>query len=97
MKDRIPRTQSDHVLVGVKAKPSGWPTANLDPDSGRGPQATSGTPANENHQFRVSTVSGDCRRSVGPPWAQGMRWWWISHQAKGRVQPATAQVSWIRE
>jgi hypothetical protein len=62
MNDRIPRTERDHVLVDVKAKPSGWPTASLDPDSGRGPQATSGTPARpENQQFQVSTVSGDCR------------------------------------
>lgn len=45
MNDRIRRTQRDRVLVDVKAKPSGWPTASLDPDSGRGPWATSGTPA----------------------------------------------------
>ena len=43
---RIPRSECDHVLVDVKAKPSGWPTASLDPGSGRGPQATSGMPAN---------------------------------------------------
>jgi hypothetical protein len=61
MNDRIPRTECDHVLVDVKAKPSGWPTASLDPDSGRGPQATSGTPAPRDPQFQVSTVPGDCR------------------------------------
>ena len=54
MNDRIPRTKSDHVLVDVKAKPSGWPTASLDPDSGRSPQATSGMQA----QTRRSTKSG---------------------------------------
>lgn len=53
MNNRIPRTERDHVLLDVKAKPSGWPTANLDPDSGRGPRATSGTPAPEE-----STISG---------------------------------------
>jgi hypothetical protein len=62
MNDRIPRTECDHVLIDVKAKPSGWPTASLDPDSGRGPQATSGTPAPRDPQFQVSTVPGDCRR-----------------------------------
>jgi hypothetical protein len=61
MNDRIPRTECDHVLIDVKAKPSGWPTASLDPDSGRGPQATSGTPAPRDPQFQVSTVPGDCR------------------------------------
>jgi hypothetical protein len=61
MNDRIPRTKSDHVLVDVKAKPSGWPTASLDPDSGRGPRAASGMPAKEDPQIQISTVSGDCR------------------------------------
>lgn len=61
MNDRIPRTECDHVLVDVKAKPSGWPTASLDPGSGRGPMARSGTPAKEDPQIQVSTLSGDCR------------------------------------
>jgi hypothetical protein len=62
MNDRIPRSQRDHVLVDVKAQPSGWPTASLDPDSGRGPKARSGMPAyNRIHNSQVSTVSGDCR------------------------------------
>jgi hypothetical protein len=57
MNDRIPRSQGDHVLVDVKAKPSGWPTASLDPDSGRDPMARSGTPARrEIQQIQVSTV-----------------------------------------
>ena len=30
MNDQIPRTESDLVLADVKAKPSGWPPANLD-------------------------------------------------------------------
>jgi hypothetical protein len=32
MTDRIPHTESDLVLVDVKAKPYGWPPASLDPD-----------------------------------------------------------------
>jgi hypothetical protein len=65
MNDRIPRSQRDHVLVDVKAQPSGWPTASLDPDSGRGRKARSGMPAyNRIHNSQVSTVSGDCRWSA---------------------------------
>jgi hypothetical protein len=30
MNDRIPHTESDLVLVDVKAKPPGWPPASLD-------------------------------------------------------------------
>jgi hypothetical protein len=62
MNDRIPHTESDLVLADVKAKPSGWPPASLDPDSGRAPQPASGTPAhNQNNKSQVSTVSGDCQ------------------------------------
>ena len=61
MNDRLPRTEPDLVLAGVKAKPSGWPPASLDPDSGRGPQAASGSRPTTNQQIQVSTVSGDCR------------------------------------
>jgi hypothetical protein len=64
MNDRIPCSQRDHVLVDVKAKPSGWPTASLDPDSGRGPMARSGTPAHGDPQIQVSTVLGDCQRNI---------------------------------
>jgi hypothetical protein len=39
MNERIPHIEPGHVLVGVKAKPYGWPTARLDPDSGCGPGA----------------------------------------------------------
>ena len=68
MNHRIPHIERDHVLVDVKAKPDGWPTASLDPDSGRGPRATSGTPATRRDpQNQVSTVSGDCRRPADSP------------------------------
>jgi hypothetical protein len=29
--DQIPHTERDHVLIDVKATPSGWPMASLDP------------------------------------------------------------------
>ena len=35
MNDRIPHTESDLVLVDVKAQPSGWPPASLDRGCGR--------------------------------------------------------------
>ncbi|WP_256843098.1 hypothetical protein, partial [Ornithinimicrobium cryptoxanthini] len=62
MNDPIPHAKCDHVLAGVKAKPFGWPPANPDTDSGRGPSATSGTRSRveQNRQNQVSTVSGDC-------------------------------------
>jgi hypothetical protein len=43
MTNRLPRTEHDPVLAGVKAKPFGWPSASPDPDSGRGPDAASGS------------------------------------------------------
>jgi hypothetical protein len=42
MNDRNPHTERDHVLVDVKAQPSGWPSASPDLDSGRSRSATSG-------------------------------------------------------
>ena len=63
MNDRIPRIQRDPVLADVKAKPSGWPPASLDPDCGRGAQAASGSPPHGIQQNQVSTLSGDCRPS----------------------------------
>jgi len=33
MNNPIPHTESDLVLPGVKAKPSGWPPTSPDPDS----------------------------------------------------------------
>ena len=51
MNDQPPPTESDLVLADVKAKPSGWPPASPDPDSGRVPQAASGAPAhNQNNK-----------------------------------------------
>jgi hypothetical protein len=75
MTDRIPRSQGDHVLVDVKAKPSGWPTASLDPDSGRGPMARSGTPApREIHKFRSLRFTGIAGRAGRGPmiWSVGL-------------------------
>lgn len=58
MNDRIPRSERGHVLVDVKAQPSGWPAASLDPDSGRGPMARSGTPTKKIHKFRSLRIQG---------------------------------------
>ena len=33
-----PALKNDDVLTGVKAKPFGWPSASLDPGSGRRPK-----------------------------------------------------------
>jgi hypothetical protein len=72
MNDRNPHTERDHVLVDVKAKPSGWPSASPDLDSGRSRSATSGiTGLEENpqisglHGFRglpggASAADGSC-------------------------------------
>jgi hypothetical protein len=54
--------QSGTVLAGVKAKPSGWPPASLDPGCGRRSFAADGSkPETKIHKFQVSTVRGDCR------------------------------------
>jgi hypothetical protein len=37
----IPTRHGATVLAGVKAKPSGWPSASLDPDCGRRRSANS--------------------------------------------------------
>ena len=57
MNDRIPHTESDLVLADVKAKPSGWPPASLDPDSGRAPHAASGTAVQQPKQQITSLYS----------------------------------------
>jgi hypothetical protein len=51
MNDRIPHTESDLVLVDVKAKPSGWPPASLDPDSGELPSQPAGAGQQPKQQF----------------------------------------------
>jgi hypothetical protein len=57
-----PRSVNDgSLLVGVKATPSGWPTASLDPDSGDRRRARSGARRVYEPQKLVFTVSGDCR------------------------------------
>ena len=59
MNDQPPRTESDLVLADVKAKPSGWPPASLDTDSGRTPHAASGRPANNrNNKFKSLRFEG---------------------------------------
>lgn len=64
----LPLTQRGAVLARVKAKPSGRPTAGLDPASGRRPNTPSGSkPKIMNHKSQVSTVSGDCQVALKVP------------------------------
>jgi hypothetical protein len=56
MTTHFPQHESDLVLIDVKAQPSGWPPASLDPESGRAPQATSGKPAQPKH--KISSLYG---------------------------------------
>ena len=65
---RVPQAKGDHVLAGVKAKPSGRPPASPDTGSGRGPSATSGTGGamkdNRSHKIRSlrsQGIAGCCR------------------------------------
>ena len=58
MNDRLPRTECDRVLDGVKAMPSGWPSASLDPDSGRRLAATNGSQPKESQNFRSLRFQG---------------------------------------
>ena len=68
MNGRIPHTESDPVLADVKAKPSGWPPANLDPGSGRAPQAASGPPAHtETTNLKSLRFQGIAKTSVEHP------------------------------
>ena len=69
MKHRLPRTENAPVLAGVKATPFGWPAASLDPDSGRGPHAASGTPLHQSSKAR----SLRCQRIAGQAASAGGR------------------------
>jgi hypothetical protein len=60
MNDRIPHTESDLVLAGVKAQPlrGGLRTA-LTPGSGRAPQAASGSrPTDRNNKIKSLRFQG---------------------------------------
>jgi hypothetical protein len=63
MNDRIPRSQGDHVLVDVKAKPSGGLRPALTPTPGAVRWQRAGRRPKGDPQIQVSTVSGDCRGS----------------------------------
>jgi hypothetical protein len=45
MSTPLPPAQHGAVLTGVKATPSGWPPASLDPGCGRRTPAATGSPA----------------------------------------------------
>jgi len=64
MNDRIPRSQGDHVLVDVKAKPSGGLRPALTPTPGAVRWQRAGRRAKGDPQIQVSTVSGDCRHCL---------------------------------
>jgi hypothetical protein len=64
MNDRIPRSQGDHVLVDVKAKPSGGLRPALTPTPGAVRWQRAGRRAKGDPQIQVSTVSGDCRKGT---------------------------------
>ena len=54
------------VLTAVKATPCGWPTATLDPGSGRRPSTRTKSKSRrkitpQDPPIQVSTLSGDCR------------------------------------
>jgi hypothetical protein len=62
MNDRIPHSQGDHVLVDVKAKPSGWAYGPaLTPTPGAVRWQGAGRRPQGDRQIQVSTVPGDCR------------------------------------
>lgn len=51
--------ECDRVLLDVKARPSGWPSASLDPDSGRGPGSNQPEPTvRTNDKFRSLRFQG---------------------------------------
>jgi hypothetical protein len=67
MTSPLPATQHGAVLAGVNAKPSGWPTASVDPSCERHPQNRRRNRPEKRgaetkiHQSEVSTLSGDGR------------------------------------
>ena len=66
----LPRAQDGAVLAGVKATPSGWPPASLDPGCGRRRKTASGSRSSRNHKFRSLRFQG----IAGSPPATRARW-----------------------
>lgn len=66
MNDPIPHTECDHVLIDVKAKPSGWAFGPaLTPTPGAAGQQQAGCrPETADPQIQVSTGPGDCRQTI---------------------------------
>lgn len=57
-----PRSVNDgRLLVGVKATPSGWPTASLDPGSGGSPEHGTERGGSTNHKSWSSRIQGIAR------------------------------------
>ena len=59
MSPPLPAAEHDAVLAGIKATPSGWPPASLDPGCGRRTPAGTGSPAEERiRKFRSLRFQG---------------------------------------
>jgi hypothetical protein len=95
--------QHGTVLTAVKAEPSGWPTASLDPGSGRRRSTrTKSRPTEITQQdppIQVSTVSGDCREIhcevtglLGQPGARRVRGDTASGMSAGMEQPRSVSL-----
>jgi hypothetical protein len=68
----LPRVQDGAVLAGIKAMPSGWPPASLDPGCRRHRKTASGSRSSRNHKFRSLRFQGIAGAphspSCSPPW-----------------------------
>ena len=61
----LPRAQHGAVLAGIKATPSGWPPASLDPGSGRRPPAATGSrPGQGSDKFRSLRFQGIDKETI---------------------------------
>ena len=72
----LPPAQHGAVLAGLKAQPSGWPLASLDPGSGRHPPA--GTRSREQkgsdkiRPLRFQGIAGEPPRRCSTSWRTSM-------------------------
>jgi hypothetical protein len=90
MTARIPPTESDHVLAGVKATPFGWPPASLDPRlRARSPNDQRDAAGRKIHNLRsprfqgiasprarVSARSRSSRPVLARVWSKPADWAW---------------------
>jgi len=76
MNDQLPRTESDLVLADVKAQPSGWPPASLDPAApGELPRQQAGDrPTTETTRLKSLRFQGIASLPVGAEYSRGGLW-----------------------